>query len=119
MPEDKQDLEERTYLFAEDCRQFIRTLPRTLSNNEDSKQLIRSSGSVAANWIEAAEALSDKDFIYRLKVSRKEARESQLWLKLLNPDGKEDVEQKRQALIQEAEELKRILSSIIIKKEKD
>jgi four helix bundle protein len=73
MPEDKQDLEERTFLFAEDSRKFIRTLPRTLSNTEDSKQLIRSSGSVAANWIEASEALWDKDLIYRLKVSRKEA----------------------------------------------
>lgn len=51
------NLEDRTYLFARDWRFFIRTLPKTLSNIEDAKQLIRASGSVGANYIEANEKL--------------------------------------------------------------
>ncbi len=77
------DLEERTYLFARDCRLKVRELIRTISNIEDGKQLVRSSGSVAANYIEANEKLGVKDFKFRLKISRKEAKESVLWLKLL------------------------------------
>ena len=72
----KYDLEERTYLFARDCRIFVRSLKFTISNNEDGKQLVRSSGSVGANYIEANEKLGDKDFLFRLKISRKEAKES-------------------------------------------
>ena len=56
------DLEERTYLFAKNCRLLLRTLPKTLSNIEDGKQLIRSSGSVVANYIEANEKLGAKNF---------------------------------------------------------
>jgi len=56
------DLEERTYLFAESCRDFVKKLPRTISNIEYGRQLIRSSGSQAANYIEANECLSKKDF---------------------------------------------------------
>ena len=77
------DLEERTYLFAKNCRVLIQKLPKSISNIEDAKQLFRSSGSIAANYIEANENLGDKDFKFRLKISRKEAKESVLWLKLL------------------------------------
>ncbi|MEO8237062.1 MAG: four helix bundle protein [Flavobacterium sp.] len=56
------DLEERTFLFAKECRIYIKTLPQTASNIEDGKQLIRSSGSVGANYIEANEKLGDKDY---------------------------------------------------------
>lgn len=107
------DLEERTYLFAKACRIIIKNLPSTISNIEDGKQLVKSSGSVAANYIEANEKLGDKDFIFRLKISRKEAKESVLWLKLLkdlNPRDEELV-----ILINEAEQLRKILSAIINK----
>ena len=77
------DLEDRTFLFAEAVRAFVKVLPRTLSNSEDARQLIRASGSVAANWIEADEALSKKDFIMRTKICRKEAKESRLFLRLV------------------------------------
>lgn len=60
------DLEERTFLFAKNCRFYIQKLPKTISNIEDGKQLIRSSGSVGANYIEANEKLGDKDFLYRI-----------------------------------------------------
>jgi hypothetical protein len=54
----RRDLEDRTFKFAETVRQFVKTLPKTIGNTEDVRQLVRASGSVAANWIEADEALS-------------------------------------------------------------
>jgi four helix bundle protein len=108
------DLEERTYLFARNCRLIIAKLSKTISNIEDGKQLVRSSGSVAANYIEANEKLGDKDFKFRLKISRKEAKESILWLKLLR-DLNQTSEAELSILIKEAEELRKILSAIINK----
>ena len=78
------DLEKRTYIFARDCRVYLRNLPKSISTIEDGKQLVRSSGSIGANYIEANEKLGDKDFIFRLKISRKEAKESVYWLQLLH-----------------------------------
>ncbi|MFZ1249273.1 MAG: four helix bundle protein [Candidatus Saccharimonadales bacterium] len=100
------DLEERTYQFAKKCRLYIKGLKPSITNIEDAKQLTRSSGSIAANYIEANEALSRKDFVMRVKISRKEAKETMLWLRLLDaPDE----------LQQEALELKKIMSAIIDK----
>jgi four helix bundle protein len=106
------DLVERTYQFAKAVRRFINELPRVLSNYEDSRQVVRSSGSVAANYLEAQEALSRKDFFYRIKLCRKEARESGLWLRLVELGVADDLESKRSSLVGEAEELKKIFSSI-------
>lgn len=109
----KFDLEERTFQFASDFRDVVRKFKFTISNVEDGKQLIRSSGSIGANYIEANEKLGDKDFLFRLKIARKEAKESKYWLRLLkagNPDLNEFDK-----LINESEELKRIISSIIKK----
>jgi four helix bundle protein len=78
------DLEERTFQFAKEVRVFIKTLEKTIANNEDAKQVIRSSGSIGSNYIEANESLSKKDFVFRLKISRKEAKESIYWLKLID-----------------------------------
>jgi len=80
---------------------------------EQLKQLVRSSGSVGANYIEAQEALSRKDFKYRVCVARKEARESVYWLRLLNTGTKPELEAQRQDLLTECGELVRILSAII------
>lgn len=80
----RRDLEDRTFRFAESVRIFVKQLPRTIGNVEDVRQLVRSSGSVAANWIEADEALSKKDFLMRAKICRKEAKESRLFLRLLD-----------------------------------
>ena len=107
-------LEDRTYLFARDCRLFVKKLPKTLSNIEDGKQLIKASGSVGANYIEANENLGTKDFKMRVKIARKEAKEAQYWLKLLK-DLNEHFSEKSEELIREAIELRRILSSIINK----
>jgi len=107
------DLEERTFQFAKNVRIFLKTLPNTMANIEDGKQLIRSSGSIGANYREANEALSKKDFLMRVKISRKEAKESVYWLRLIYETNnlRNSAEAKR--LLQEADELKKILSSII------
>jgi hypothetical protein len=68
------DLEERTYQFAKSVRLFVKTLPKTIANIEDGKQVIKASGSVGANYIEANEALSKKDFKMRIKICRKEGK---------------------------------------------
>lgn len=107
-------LEDRTYEFARDCRFLVKNLQKTISNIEDGKQLVRSSGSVGANYIEGNEKLGDKDLKFRMKISRKEAKESEYWLKLLR-DLNEEQSQRIQELIKEANELRKILSTIINK----
>ncbi|SFD31030.1 four helix bundle protein [Algibacter pectinivorans] len=107
-------LEERTYDFARDCRFLVRDLKKTISNVEDGKQLVRSSGSVGANYIEGNEKLGDKDLKFRMKISRKEAKESEYWLKLLK-ELNEKEEEKIKVLIIEANEIRKILSAIINK----
>jgi four helix bundle protein len=110
----RRDLEDRTFRFAESIRSFVKRLPRTISNVEDVRQLVRASGSVAANWIEADEALSKKDFLLRLKICRKEAKESRLFLRLINAATNSSATA-RDNLATEARELVLIFSSIISK----
>jgi four helix bundle protein len=109
------DLEERTELFAREVRAFVKRVPYTIANREDGRQVIRSSGSVGANYIEANEALSRKDFAMRVKISRKEAKESAYWLRLLDVGTDPMIAAERQRLVQEAGELMRIMCSIINK----
>ena len=109
------DLEDRTFEFAQSVRAFVKQLPRTVSNTEDVKQLVRASGSVAANWIEADEALSKKDFLMRVKICRKEAKESRLFLRLVGAGLAKSNVVARETLTTEARELTLIFSSIISK----
>lgn len=112
-PNKKYDLADRTLKFAMDARVFIRQLPKNLTNIEDGKQLTRSSGSVGANYIEACESFSKKDFLLRIKISRKEARESIYWLKLIDYPTVQIMERDR--LTKECTELMRIFGSIVFK----
>ncbi len=109
------DLEERTYQFAKDVRFFVKTLPKTIANIEDGKQVIKASGSVGANYIEANESLSKKDFKMRIKICRKEAKESAYWLRLINETNNLKNSDDAKKLMQEAGELKKIFSSILEK----
>jgi four helix bundle protein len=111
------DLEDRTFQFAESVRTFVKQLPRTVSNTEDVRQLVRASGSVAANWIEADEALSKKDFLMRVKICRKEAKESRLFLRLMDTGLNKTSTTARDILAAEARESVLIFSSIISKSE--
>ncbi len=117
MAEKPKDLEDRTAGFAMNVRAFVRGLPRTISNIEDVKQLVRASGSVAANCIEANEALGEKDRVMKFRTCRKEAKECELWLRLVNTGEAEVSSCSRAELRQEAHELKLIFSAIVKKLE--
>jgi len=109
------DLEERTYQFAKKVRGLLKKIPRTISNIEDGKQLARSSGSIGANYIEANESLSKKDFKMHVKISKKETKESKYWLRLINAGNNQEIEKERQKLINESTELMKIFGSILEK----
>ena len=106
------DLEERTFQFSKKIVFLIRKLPQDIPNTNSAKQLVRSGTSIGANYIEANDPLGKKDSLMHLKISRKEAKESVYWLKLIletnyspDPDCK--------SLLNEAIELKLILSKMI------
>jgi four helix bundle protein len=107
------DFEERSITFAKEVRRFLKNVPRTVANHEDGRQLIRASGSVGANYIEANDSLGDKDFLLRLKIARKEARETRYWLQLLDVQEQKALEENREKLVQETTELIKILSAMI------
>ena len=109
------DLEERTYLFAKRVRSYVKRLPRTICNIEDVKQLVRASGSVGANYIEANESLGKKDFKMHVKISRKEAKESRYWRRLVYTNRVPDLEEERDDLIRESTELMNIFGAIVQK----
>ncbi|HYK24221.1 MAG TPA: four helix bundle protein [Candidatus Acidoferrum sp.] len=100
------DLEELTAVFAERSRAFV-------IGNIDAKQFIRASGSIDANYIEANEAIGKKDFKMKIKICRREAKETCYWLRLLDVDSKLDHE--RQQLSSEARELMNIFGAILRK----
>jgi len=81
------DLEDRTLELAKCVRGFVKALRGTVANREDGKQLIRASGSVGSNYVEANDSLSKKDFVMRIKICRKEAKESRYWLRLIDTQG--------------------------------
>jgi len=109
------DLEERTFQFARRVRLFIKKLPNTTANIEDGKQVIKAYGSVGANYIEANESLSKKDFVYRIKVCLKESKESAYFLRLIKETNSKKFEEEAGELFSEAVELKKIFSSIVEK----
>lgn len=110
----KYDLEDRTAKFAREVRSFVSKLPKNIAFVEDGKQVVRSSGSVGANYIEANESFSKKDFVMRAKICRKEAKESRYWLQMFENLPNELVGE-RDRLVQESTELLRIFSAMISK----
>jgi len=109
------DLEERTLKFAKDVRAFVKKLPKTVANIEDSRQLVKASGSVGANYIEANESISKKDFIFRIKICRKESKESRYWLRLLDTENDAELDLEREDLMRESTELMKIFGAILQK----
>ena len=108
------DLEERTEKFARKALDFIGKIPKTIITIEIMKQLVRSSTSVGANYIEANECLGKKDFFMRIKICKKEAKETIFWLKLLEFNDNA-LNQEREYLKNEATELMKIFGSIAAK----
>lgn len=110
----KFDLEERTLEFSKKVIDLIKRLPKNTVNFELSSQVIRSAGSVGANYREANEALGKKDFFMRIRISRKEAKESKYWFELILHNSPE-LESVISPLIEESSELTKIFSAIIQK----
>lgn len=108
-------LEERCHVFAKNVRVFCRKLKNDIANNEDSKQLVRASGSVGANYIEANENVGPGDWKYRVKLSRKESKECMHFLGLIEVFGNEKLNTERMILVDEASQLRKIFSSMLIK----
>ena len=100
--------------FAKEVIRFVKVLPMNVANAQTAKQRIRSAGSIGANYIEANESLSKKDFLMRIKICRKESKESTYWLKLTEVND-EGGEKDGQFLIGEATELMKIFGSIVEK----
>jgi len=109
----KYDLEERTFEFAKRVRQLIKKLPKNIGNIEDGKQVIRSSGSVGANYFEANGASSQKDFRNKISICKKEARETQYWLKIIM-GADSTLKEEAEKLSKEVQELTLIFSKIIL-----
>lgn len=108
------ELEQRTLMFSKNVIQLCRMLPKDTMTNELVRQVVRSAGSIGANYREANEKLSKKDFLLRLRIARKEAKETTYWLELLEeaaPATKERII----GLTRESQELRNILSAIIAK----
>ncbi|RYD30735.1 MAG: four helix bundle protein [Verrucomicrobiaceae bacterium] len=108
------DLEERTFQFALAIRRCIAGRKWNREQWTDIDQLLRSSGSVAANYVEANNALSKPDFLLRIRISKKEASESRLWLRLLGETSSDEaLKQTLRQLYKESDELSRILATIL------
>jgi len=108
------DFENRTTEFAKRIIKLCKALPKNTINRRLVDQIIRSSGSIGANYREANEALSKKDFIHRLRIPRKEAKETEHWLELIKEANHEFTERMKN-LFQEIREIRNILSAMINK----
>ncbi|MBI5058076.1 MAG: four helix bundle protein [Nitrospirae bacterium] len=102
------DLSKRLYNFALKIVLLVRTLPKEIAAHEIGRQLIRSGTSITANYEEAKGAFSKDDFTYKLNTAFKEARETNLWLRLLN-DSKIMKDEQLNEVIKESEEIRNIL----------
>jgi four helix bundle protein len=114
MPIKKYDLEDRTLKFAQNCIDLCKLLSRDTVNSELISQLIRSSGSVGANYREANDSTTKRDFFHRIGICRRESKESKYWLELLLHSNI-NLSYKITPLINEALQLTRIFYSIINK----
>lgn len=116
MEEPKFDLDERTFRLALSVRSCVSAHNWSRVQWRDVDQLLRSSGSVAANYVEADNAVSKTDFFYRIRVSKKECVETRLWLRLLGATSTEDAPRESlRALYREADELIKIFGAILRK----
>lgn len=109
------DLEKRSTEFAKKVVRLCRMLPKDSINNRLTGQLAGCSGSVGANYREANDALGKKDFILRLKIARKEAKETVHWLEITKEANEEKFNKTIDECIAEVIELRNILSAIINK----
>jgi len=106
------DLEKRAFQFAKSVRLFARKLNLSISNIEDAERLLRSSGSMGANYMVASHSSSKRDFLSRVRICRRDAKESAYWLKLIGEVNGKEVKMESTKLYQEAVQLTKLFSSI-------
>jgi four helix bundle protein len=110
--EQKIDLDERVYDFVLRVVKLVRSLPKETVGREIGKQLLRSSTSITANMEEARGGFSKSDFTFKMNTAFKEARETNLWLRLIRDSGL--VGSVRMAdIIRESEEIRHILGASV------
>ena len=107
----KFDIQERTFKFAVRVVKLLNRLPRTTAGFEIGKQVVRSAMSIGSNVEEADAAESKQDFIHKMSIAHKETRETRYWLRIIRAALLDDDELR--ALIQESDELVRILYTIV------
>jgi four helix bundle protein len=106
------DLCERTFDFGVRVTRMVRRLPRDVAGYEIGRQVLRSGTSIGANVEEADAAESTDDFLHKLKLALKEAQETRFWLRTIR-ESELLVDKEVDALLQEANELIKILNTII------
>lgn len=109
------ELEDRFHDYAKAVRDFCTKVKWNIINQEYIKQVIRSSGSVSANYTEASDDLGKANEKMKLKISRREAKETIKWIDLILVYDNEDLKREQNQLIDEGEQIRKILSAIIIK----
>ena len=107
-------LEERCHEFGKRVRKFCREVKIDPANLQDIKQLVRASGSVGANYIEANENVGDGDLRFRVKICQKESKECMHFLGLVELFGDKELEDERLILIDEANQMRKIFSKMLI-----
>jgi four helix bundle protein len=107
----KYDLEERTAVFGETVIAFAKTLPRDAITTPLISQLVRAATSVGANYCEACDAQSNKDFIHKIAICRKESHETKHWLRMMAAAAPKQKQEARK-LWQEAQQLTLIFATI-------
>ena len=108
------DLEERTLNLAKQVVKLCKILPNNTVNFKLTDQIIRSAGSIGANYREANDCLGKKDFGHRLRIARKESKETIFWLELIQ-EANPELKNKIDALTDECTQIRNILSAIIKK----
>jgi len=108
------DLEERTLEYGKRIIHLCRSLPMDVANNTISGQLMRSGTSLGANYREVNETVTKKDFSFRMRICRKEAKETVYWLQLVI-EANPGLEKRVSPLLQETGELVKIFAAIIEK----
>jgi four helix bundle protein len=109
----KYDLKDRLFRFAKEVLHVCYSMPRTIENDVIRKQLVRAGTAVGANYAEADGAVTKKDFVNKIAIARKEAKETFYWLQLIASAN--NKQSQFSELIREADEIIRILSAILIK----
>ena len=109
------ELEDRFFSYAKCVRDFCQKLKWNTINLVYIRQLIRASSTIGANYLEASDDLGKNDEKMKIKISRREAKESIYWLQLILTYNDKELEKEQLVLIDEGNQIRKILSSIVTK----